>query len=108
LARLFVTVALLTATVLVALGAPPPASAVTVRASADASVSADRPKQRDRAKAPLRLGGPRRWRVLLSFRVPAGVAPVGQATLRVWASAGRCSACRRGAWPPAGPGGRAV
>jgi hypothetical protein len=85
LARLFVTVALLTATVLVALGAPPPASAVTVRASADASVSADRPKQRDRATAPLRLGGPRRWRVLLSFRVPAGVVPVGQATLRVWA-----------------------
>jgi hypothetical protein len=86
LPRLFVTVALFTAAVLVALGAPPPASAVAVRASADAAVTAARPKQRDSAKAPLRVGGPGRWRVLLSFRVPAGVVPVRQATLRVWAA----------------------
>ena len=86
LARLFVTVAPFTVAVLVGLCAPTPASAVTVRPSADASVTAARPKQRDSAKAPLRLGGPGRWRVLVSFRVPADVAQVGRATLRVWAT----------------------
>jgi hypothetical protein len=63
---------------------PQPLLRVTARA--DASVAVAHPHRAARSARLLRVGGRRRWRALLRFRLPAG-PPVGKATLGVWALA---------------------